>query len=157
MSDTKPSFTITRADHTGITVSSLEESLHFWVDVLGFPLVSKMRFENGALIENIVGVKGADLSLAAVQAPGHLIELIEYHSPSDRQAMKPRSCDVGSVHIAFMVEGLDALLNRIEKAGWHKLGTPQMIEDGPRGGTRLIYVRGPDGVTLEFLELPTKA
>jgi hypothetical protein len=28
------------------------------------------------------------------------------------------------------------------------------VEDGERGGLRLVYVRGPDGVTLEFLEYP---
>jgi hypothetical protein len=29
-------FRIKRVDHTGFTVSSLENSLAFWVDVLGF-------------------------------------------------------------------------------------------------------------------------
>jgi hypothetical protein len=29
---------------------------------------------------------------------------------------------------------------------------PQTVEDGERKGMRLIYVRGPDGVTIEFMQ-----
>jgi catechol 2,3-dioxygenase-like lactoylglutathione lyase family enzyme len=146
-------FTITRADHTGITVSSIPDALHFWVDVLGFRVISQVRL-GGSLLANVVGVERADASLALLEAPGHRIELLEYHAPADRQTIQPRSCDVGSVHVAFMVENLDALLQRIQQAGWHALGEVQTIEGGPRDGTRLMYVRAPDGVTVEFLEAP---
>jgi hypothetical protein len=44
---------------------------------------------------------------------GHMMELFEYTSPNDRQTYKPRSSDVGSVHTAFYVENIDALLARI--------------------------------------------
>ena len=29
---------------------------------------------------------------------------------------------------------------------------PQTVEGGERDGMRLIYVRGPDGVTIEFMQ-----
>ncbi len=99
-------------------------------------------------------MKAAAARIAMVKGPGHLIELLEYRSPSDRRIMKPRSCDVGSVHVAFRVENLDALVERISAAGWNALSGVQMVESGERAGLRLVYVRGPDGVTLEFLEYP---
>jgi anion-transporting ArsA/GET3 family ATPase len=37
------------------------------------------------------------------------------------------------------------------------VGEVQTVESGERKGLRLIYVRGPDGVTLEFLQLPEDA
>ncbi|WP_456683390.1 hypothetical protein [Bradyrhizobium sp. S3.14.4] len=37
------------------------------------------------------------------------------------------------------------------------MGEVQTVEAGERKGLRLIYVRGPDGVTLEFLQLPDDA
>jgi catechol 2,3-dioxygenase-like lactoylglutathione lyase family enzyme len=156
MSDTQRPFTISRADHTGITVSSLKDALHFWVDVLGFRLISESRYD-GPFLDNIVGVKGADASLALLDAHGHKIELLEYHAPANRQTMKPRSCDVGSVHVAFVVDNMDAVLHRIQQSGWHTLGETQTIDDGDRAGTKLMYVRGPDGVTVEFLEVHGKA
>lgn len=146
---------VTRADHTGFTVSSLDASLKFWVDVLGFRLVTKSHYPPSEFLENVVGVPGAELTLAMVEAPGgHLIELLEYSAPADRQLFKPRACDVGSVHLAFLIDDLDALLSRVEQAGWLKLGEPQTVRGGKRDGLRLAYARGPDGVTVEFLQPP---
>jgi catechol 2,3-dioxygenase-like lactoylglutathione lyase family enzyme len=154
MTETSASFRIKRTDHTGITVSSLDEALSFWVGAMGFAHLYTWHFENTFFIEELVGVKAAAMRLAMVEAPGHLIELLEYLAPDDRQVMKPRSCDVGSVHIAFQVESIDALLARIGAMGWKALGKVQKVETGERAGLRLVYVRGPDGVTLEFLQLP---
>jgi catechol 2,3-dioxygenase-like lactoylglutathione lyase family enzyme len=58
------------------------------------------------------------------------------------------------VHVAFRVENLDALLMRVDAAGWSAVSKIQRVQSGERTGLRLVYVRGPDGVTLEFLEYP---
>jgi catechol 2,3-dioxygenase-like lactoylglutathione lyase family enzyme len=145
-------FRINSVDHTGITVSSLQKSLDFWVRVLGFRHLYTWEFENSAFIENLVGVKGASMVLAMVQGYGHQIELIEYQSPADRTLFKPRACDVGSVHIAMYVDDIDALIDRVEDAGWLPVAPPPRIEGGDRHGWKLAYIRDPDGVTLEFLQ-----
>jgi catechol 2,3-dioxygenase-like lactoylglutathione lyase family enzyme len=87
-----------------------------------------------------------------VEGYGHRVELLEYRAPADRKVIKPRSCDVGSVHIALCVEDMDAALARVAEAGWTPVAEPQTVEDGERKGMRLIYVRGPDGVTIEFMQ-----
>ena len=145
-------FRINSVDHTGITVSSLQRSLDFWVRVLGFQYLYTWEFENSPFIEDLVGVKGASMVLAMVQGYGHQIELIEYQSPADRTTLKPRSCDVGSVHIAMYVDDIDALIDRAEEAGWHPVAPPPRIEGGDRHGWKLAYIRDPDGVTLELLQ-----
>jgi len=150
-------FRIKRVDHTGFTVSSLENSLAFWVDVLGFRHLYTWAFETTPFIEELVGVPGAALRIAMVEGPGHMIELLEYTSPGDRQTYKPRSCDVGSVHLGFYVENMDALLARVASAGWLPVGNAQTVEAGERAGLRLIYLRDPDGVTIEFLQHPEDA
>jgi catechol 2,3-dioxygenase-like lactoylglutathione lyase family enzyme len=128
MTETSPPFRIKTADHTGITVSSLDDALSFWVGAMGFVHLYTWDFENSPFIEELVGVKAAATRVAMVEGPGHLIELLEYHSPNDRQVMKPRSCDVGSVHVAFYVENIDALLERIGVMGWKALGKVQKID-----------------------------
>jgi catechol 2,3-dioxygenase-like lactoylglutathione lyase family enzyme len=153
-SSTTEPFRIKRADHTGFTVSSLSASLRFWVDVLGFRHLYTWTFETSPFVEQLVGVPGAAMQLAMVEGPGHMIELLEYASPDKRRTYKPRSCDVGSVHLAFYVENLDALLARIAGTGWLPVGDTQTVESGEREGLRLVYVRGPDGVTIEFFQLP---
>ena len=150
-------FRIKSVDHTGFTVSSLEDSLAFWVDVLGFRHLYTWTFERSSFIEELVGVPGAAVRIAMVEGPGHMIELLEYSGPNDRQTYKPRSCDVGSVHVAFYVENMDALLARVASVGWLPVGNTQTVESGERKGLRLTYLRGPDGVTIEFLQRPEDA
>lgn len=154
MGTTSTAFTIRSVDHTGITVRSLREALTFWVGVLGFKHLYTTYFPNDPFIENVVGVPGAAITVAMIEGPGHSIELLEYASPPDRNIMKPRSCDVGSVHVAFQVDNLDAIIERVRRSGWSPAGTPQTVMEGDRSGLRLAYVRGPDGVTLEFLQPP---
>jgi len=147
-------FRITAADHTGITVSNLERSLHFWQNVLGFEF-SHRAHQSGEMAEEITGVKGAELKLAVVKAPGHKIELLEYLAPPDRkQHVDVRPCDVGSVHVALIVDNLDAVLEKIVASGWRAAGKPQTLKTGPNAGKRVVYVRDPDGTTIEFMEMP---
>lgn len=151
-------FRIIAADHTGIAVSNLEKSMVFWRDILGFEL-SHTAHQSGEMAEEITGVKGAELKLAVVKAPGgHKIELLEYLAPPNRKENADlRPCDVGSVHVALTVDNLDAVVQKIAASGWKAAGRPQTLTAGPNAGKRVIYVRDPDGTTIEFMELPTSA
>src|SRR5205823_10392937 len=147
------SFRIIAANQTGITVSNLERALEFWQNVLGFGF-SHRAHQSGEMVEQITGVKGAELKLAVVKAPGgHKIELLEYLAPPDRKRhVDLRPCDVGSVHIAFTVDDLDAILQKIAASGWKAAGKPQTLQSGPNAGKRVVYVRDPDGTTIEFMQ-----
>ena len=152
MSETR--FRIVAADHTGITVSNLERSLEFWRDVLGFEL-SHTAHQTGEMAEQITGVKGVELKLAVLKTPtGHKIELLEYLAPADRKCANLGPCDLGHVHVALLVNDLLAVLERIAASGWKAAGKPQMLKTGPNAGKRVVYVRDPDGTTIEFMELP---
>jgi catechol 2,3-dioxygenase-like lactoylglutathione lyase family enzyme len=145
-------FRIIAADHTGFTVSNLERSLEFWQNVLGFEL-SHRTHQTGELASEITGVPGAEISLAVLKAPGHKIELLEYNAPADRrQHVDLRPCDVGHIHVALTVEDLDAVLNKIAASGWKAAGKPQTLQTGPNAGKRVLYVRDPDGITIEFMQ-----
>ena len=147
-------FQILGADHTGITVSDLERSLSFWRDVLGFEL-SHRADQSGTLASEITGVAGAEISLAVVKAPGHKIELLQYHAPPGRKLKSEfRPCDVGAVHVALTVDNLDAVIDKIAAAGWKTGGKPQTLTMGPNAGKRVVYVRDPDGTTIEFMQPP---
>jgi glyoxylase I family protein len=148
-------FRILATDHTGITVSNLERALAFWRDVLGFE-PSHTAHQTGEMAREITGVAGAEIKLAVVKAPGgHKIELLEYLGPADsKRHVNLRPCDVGSVHIAFIIEDLDAILSAINASGWKAAGKPQILQSGPNAGKRVVYVRDPDGTTIEFMQTP---
>src|SRR5881398_4162319 len=119
-------FKVIAADHTGITVSNLERSLEFWQNVLGFEF-SHRAHQTSKMASEITGVPGAEIKLAVVKAPGgHKIELLEYLAPAERKGhVGLRPCDVGFVHVALVVDDLDAILSSINTSGWKASGKPQ--------------------------------
>ena len=142
------------ADHTGITVSNLERSLAFWRDVLGFEL-SHTAHQTGEMAKEITGVAGAEIKLAVIKTPGgHKIELLDYLAPPNRKHADVRPCDVGHVHVALLVDDLDAILDKIAGSGWKAAGKPQILKTGPNAGKRVVYVRDSAATTIEFMELP---
>jgi catechol 2,3-dioxygenase-like lactoylglutathione lyase family enzyme len=151
-------FRILAADHTGITVSNLERSLAFWRDVLGFEF-SHTAHQTGEMAREITGVAGAEIKLAVVKAPsGHKIELLEYLAPTEcKRHVDLRPCDIGFVHVALIVDDLDAVLSAINESGWKAAGKPQTLQSGPNAGKRVVYVRDPDGTTIEFMQTPDQS
>jgi glyoxylase I family protein len=149
-------FHIIATDHTGFTVANIERSLVFWQDVLGFEL-SHRAHHTGDLASEVTGVPGAEISIAVLKSPGHRIELLEYHAPPHRKRADLRPCDVGSVHVALTVDNLDAVLSTIAGSGWRAVGKPQALKTGPNAGKRVIYVRDPDGTTIEFMQPPPQS
>jgi catechol 2,3-dioxygenase-like lactoylglutathione lyase family enzyme len=148
----EPSFRIIAVDHTGFTVSNLEHSLAFWRDVLGFEL-SHRPHQTGELASEITGVPGAEIAIAVLKGYGHKIELLEYLAPPDRRKIELRPCDVGFVHVALAVDNLDSILSAIAASGWKAAGKPQTLTAGPNAGKRVVYVRDPDGTTIEFMQI----
>lgn len=125
----------------------------FWRDVLGFEL-SHRAHQTGELAEEVTGVRGAEILIAVLKAPGHKIELLEYLAPADRKRADPRPCDVGAVHFALTVDNLEAVLSAITASGWRAAGQAQTLQSGPNAGKRVVYVRDADGTTIELMQPP---
>ena len=151
-----PGFTVTATNHTSFTVSSLDRALRLFRDALGFTLLNRSP-RDPAFIEQVVGVAGADIEVAYLQAPGHRIELIEYRGPADRGAVESRPCDAGFAHIAFDVDDIDAAIAAVRDAGSEPLGAPVAVNAGPNKGGMVVYTRDPDGITVEFIQKPAGA
>jgi catechol 2,3-dioxygenase-like lactoylglutathione lyase family enzyme len=56
------------------------------------------------------------------------------------------------VHVALVVDDLDGVLKAIESSGWKAAGKAQTLQSGPNAGKRVVYVRDPDGTTIEFMQ-----
>ena len=46
------------------------------------------------------------------------------------------------------------MLDKISASGWKARGNPQILTKGPNAGKRVVYVRDPDGTTIELMQLP---
>jgi len=147
-------FEVLGTNHTSFTVSSLDETISFFTEVLGFEMTSRAPREKD-LVQRLTGVKGADLEIAFVKGAGHTVELIEYKAPADRKALQPRPCDTGSWHIAFDVSDAEAAVAASAAHGFHPLGEIIVnTSGGPNLGLTVVYLQNADGIIVEFIQKP---
>ncbi|MDX6540589.1 MAG: hypothetical protein QOI71_2199 [Gaiellales bacterium] len=146
---------MTQFHHTGLTVSSLERALAFWGDALGAQVVMQQE-KQGGYFEAIVGEHGVEVRMAhlAFDGEGHRIELFEYRSPRGG-SVAPRPADVGFAHVCVACDDLDAMLARLVAAGGSPVSGPVTVDTGANAGGRAVYVRDPDGHTVELFTPPS--
>ena len=142
---------VIRADHTSFTVSNVERSVAFYRDVLGFTLLS-LAERPPAFSELATGIPGAHLKTAHLEVPGgHRLELIQYLNPPGAK-LDPRTNNVGSAHLALIVEDLRALHRDLKAKGFRFKGEPIEIPAGPNKGNWMVYLLDPDDFTLELIQ-----
>lgn len=144
-----------RLHHTGYTVSNLDRSVAFYRDLLGCEVVATQEKEGGYLAA-IVGYPDAHVRMAHLRVPGgeHVIELFEYLSPPGGRAdVEPRN--VGASHLCFVVDDLRALYERLRELGVTSFVSPPVeVDTGINRGGLALYLRDPDGITLELFQPP---
>lgn len=115
--------------HTMIRVSNLEQSLHFFKDVLGF--VEQRRYENEKGRFTLVFV-------AAPESPDAPVELTYNWDPEVYSGGR----NFG--HLAIGVDNVYDYCARLQKAG-------VTINRPPRDG-RMAFIRTPDNISIEILQ-----
>jgi catechol 2,3-dioxygenase-like lactoylglutathione lyase family enzyme len=140
--------------HTGLTVREFDRSLAFYRDTLGMETVFEQEKEGGYLAA-IVGYPGAHVRMAHLAFPGdgHRLELFQYLEPEPRgEAGEPR--DVGITHVCLLVDDIAALHERLRAAGVDFYSDPILVDTGANAGGVGVYLRDPDGITLELFQRP---
>ena len=142
--------------HTGYTVSDLDRSVTFYRDVLGCEVLATQEKEGGYLAA-IVGYPDAHVRMAHLRVAGseHVIELFEYLTPpGDRADVEPRN--VGASHLCFVVEDLRVLYELLREHGVTSFVSPPVeVDTGINRGGLALYLRDPDGITVELFQKPS--
>lgn len=141
-------------NHTGITVGDLDAAVRLFEDVFGFQVVSRAP-RDPDIISRVIGVPGAQVEIAYMRNDsGATVELLAYSSPEDRRTYKPRPCDIGSLHLGFNVDDIDAVLAKLHRHNAELMGDVVVIDAGPNKGSRIAYLRNPEGLVLELIQAP---
>ena len=143
---------ITRTHHTGFTVRSLDRSLAFYCDVLGFELAFRWN-PQAPYIGTLVGYPQVDLHGAILRLPGTdvCLELLEYRN-IEQVPVDMRNGNVGNGHIAFNVDDLAAFWLVLQARGVASVSEPVTPTIGPNKGGKAIYLIDPDGFRVELIE-----
>jgi lactoylglutathione lyase len=122
--------------HTMLRVTDLERSKRFYCEGLGFELVRERRYDDGRF------------TLAFLRAPGD--------RDSDAMLELTHNWDTDSYtrgdaygHVAYEVDSIDAIRQRLERAGYALSWGPGKTPDGRRA---MAFVDDPDGYEIELLE-----
>ena len=137
--------------HFALTVADIDRSIAFYRD-FGLELVSD-REVDGDYVERITGVPGAHIRISHLSGFGHNLELLEYKQP--RGADRARGLqDVGSAHLCFLTDDLDAECDRLRARGVpFRSPEPITTTSGPNRGGKGVYVEDPDGNAVEIVQL----
>ncbi len=146
---------VTGVGHTGITVSDLDRAVGYFRDALGLE-VSDPVHVGGELFEQVTGVDGCVIDIRFVDAGNHTIELLCYSSPADKDSSALRPCDNGQLHLCLDVDDIEAVIEAGRRYGFEPVNPVQVVADGPHAGTKVIYTRGPDNLTVELMEHPAR-
>ena len=143
---------ITRAHHTGFTVKSLERSLAFYRDILGFELAFQWN-PQAPYIGQLVGYPDVDLHGAILRLPGTdvCLELLEYRNV-EQVPVDMHNGNIGNGHIAFNVDNLLELYAELVAKGVTSVSPPVTPTIGPNKGGKAVYLIDPDGFRVELIE-----
>lgn len=154
MSDPRPQ--LLRTSHVGIQVASLERSLAFYCDLLGFEAATTW-VRDEPYIEKLVGYPGAVLNVAVLRLPGTdvFLEVLEYRNV-ERKPVDTGTANPGTAHLCFYVDDLNSVYQGLVGQGVGAVSGPVEPTAGPHRGGRVVYMLDPDGIRVELVQTSTK-
>jgi len=148
---------IQRINHVSITVKDLDKVIQWFRDVMGCTNIWEPYEYKGDLIETCLGIPGVHLRVQKVQVQDFVLEFIQYLSPPGRE-LKGNTNDVGYPHIGFVVDDIVGMYEDMKRKGAQFKSPPCQITDksNPMIGWQMVFVWGPEGMTLELVQAPKK-
>ncbi|MGG3571211.1 VOC family protein [Bacillus gobiensis] len=133
-----------KIDHIGIAVRNIENSIHFYENVL-----------TGKLIDRYISeATGVESEVAIMKVGGERIELLApTNNTTSPIARFIRQKGKGVHHIAYRVDDLHAAIDELKKQGIRTLEDTLRIN---KHGRRLIYLNPADteGTIIEYCDYP---
>ena len=139
-------------DHTSFTVADVERAVAFWHDAMGFT-VTDLSLREGDWLGTVVGVPGARCRIAHLHGHGSHLEFIQYLETCGDDVTGPPNRP-GTAHVAFVVEDIEAMTQRMLEAGASEQGRITRCTSGAAAGCLAVYLKDPNGIIVELVELP---
>jgi catechol 2,3-dioxygenase-like lactoylglutathione lyase family enzyme len=133
----------------GITVADLDTVTAFFVG-LGFEVEGRMPME-GEFVDTVIGIPNSRSEIVMLRPPdgGTGLELSSFsrpnHEPGSHEAM---STELGLRNVAFEVDDLGAILDRLAADGYRLVGGVGQYEHM----WRMAYLRGPEGIIVSLAQ-----
>jgi catechol 2,3-dioxygenase-like lactoylglutathione lyase family enzyme len=139
-------------NHTSFTVTDMDRAVRFWTAALGFDARS-VSPRAGDWQAKVTGIPGAELLVAHLFGHGTHIEFIQYTSGAGA-ALSVDPNMACAAHVCFEVTNIEATWENLIAAGARPQGEVAMVDNGPMEGVKAGYLRDPNDIIIELVELP---
>jgi len=126
---------LNKVNHIAIIASDIEQSIAFYVDVLGFSIIRKVYREERDSWK-------VDLALNG----DYLIELFTFPDAPQRPSY-PEA--LGLRHLAFTVSNIETSISELHS----KRVETESIRIDPFTGCKCVFFADPDGLPIEMVEI----
>ena len=123
---------IEKIEHVAIFVSDMGQADRFYGEMLGLDLVARRQF--------------GSTKIAFYRVGNSLLELIQRAEPPK----EPISEGLGTRHVCFRVRDMRAVWERLRTKGV-EIPEPQELP----GGVKNVFLKDPDGTSIELWEGPS--
>ena len=142
-----------RFAHTNIVSKDWKNLVEFYVKVFECKVVPPIRNQSGDFLDRGTGLQNARLQGAHLALPGYdknapTLEVYQYEKIEPQEKIAPNKRGFG--HIAFEVDSVAAVLDKVLANGGEKCGELTKKEIEGAGTITFIYVRDPEGNLIEL-------
>jgi catechol 2,3-dioxygenase-like lactoylglutathione lyase family enzyme len=135
--------------HVGISVANIERTIAFYRDMFGMEKDCEIFPFAGPDFSAVMGLDHVGGRMCMITGGSVSLELFEFANPVPQsKSITYPVADHGYSHFGFEVEDIDAVFDRLSRAGVH-LHCPVTTFVG---GMKAAYGRDPDGNVFELLE-----
>jgi predicted enzyme related to lactoylglutathione lyase len=142
--------------HTNIISEDWKKLAQFYIDVLKCTPVPPERSLSGDWLDKGTGVKNAELNGIHLRLPGYgengpTLEIFQYTKMEEKP--EPTANRKGLGHIAFKVENIHEIYNKIIEKGGSSPGEIVTKQIEGVGTICFVYAKDPEGNIIELQKL----
>lgn len=127
----------------GIVCSNFQDSITFYRDTLGLPVVEEVRVSDEMAIKS--GLAPSGFRQVRLKAGDTLIKLMQIQTPPDRGTSGFAS---GVRWLTLFVNDVNSVYSHLTSKGVKFLSEPLK----PKGASWIVCAYDPDGILIEFVE-----
>ncbi len=137
-------------DHVTVAVADLAAARRFF-GLLGFE-EDKAVVIDGPVMDRYMGVPGIEADHVTLvmrdATPRCEVQILHYRKPDARPDANAGRLDrLGYNHMCFAVSDIDGMIARLTEAGVRLRNEPMTFHD-----RKLVFLEGPEGITVELAE-----
>jgi catechol 2,3-dioxygenase-like lactoylglutathione lyase family enzyme len=136
--------------HVGIVVNNLSKMVEFY-KLLGFEEYLETNIK-GELIDELIGLHNTDIEIVKLKSikDDFIIELLKYNNINNSNSLinKRELCDIGIFHLAFTVDNIDDIYNKLKSISIKFNSPPLLTSDN----VKVCFCRDWEGNFVELVQ-----